>query len=141
MCHLKHWYKQSSHNEYCRNHGIRGGKIRQITEQRKWKGILDDTRGVVYQSNWAPRYNKQENNTFPLSEAMRHDEAYGTYYSFFADKDFTPNVMRVLYKLKDESPFPACLAEYAWQRYVFGNETANSVLLWRCDTGADVLVI
>ena len=102
---------------------------------------MDDTRGVVYQSNWAPRYNKQESHPYPLKEAMKHDKAYGTYYSFFADKDFTPDIMRTLYQLRNESTFPASLAEYAWKKYVFCNETTNSVLLWRCDKGADVGVI
>lgn len=114
--------------------------IKQIREKAGFKGLLDATRGVVYESNWSPRYGKSDDVHFPWKAAMEHDKAYGQYYSFYSDKDFTPKVMRRLYDLRNESTFIHELAEYGWKKYVFGNEQINTVLLWRCDTGHNVSV-
>ena len=71
---------------------------------------------------------------------MKHDRKFKTYYSFFADIDFTRSVWRKLYNLRHRSNFCSALADYAWRRYIFQNEEANSVLLWACHTGSDVTV-
>lgn len=131
---------QKKHNKYVRDNNITGGKIPQITEFHNWYGLLDAPRGVVYESSWSPRYSKQNSPSFPFDAAMKHDRKYKTYYSFYADNDFSPNVWRALYQLHKKSNFVKKLADYAWQRYIFENEQTNSVLLWPCHTGNDVTV-
>ena len=114
------------------------GTIRQITEKGGFRGLFKTHRGLVYQSNWSPRYNKSDKVPFPWQGAMDHDRKYGTYYSFFSDKDFNEEVMKRLYDLRNESTFIFDLAEYGWQKCVFNNEVINSVLLWRCNNGNNV---
>ena len=127
------------HNEYCKNHSV-SGIIPQIREKGGFKGLFDTSRGLVYQSNWSPRYNKSDKVIYPWQAAMDHDKSYGTYYSFFSDQEFTEKDLRDLYKLRGESSFIYDLAEYAWKKYIFGNEQINTVLLRRCDNGTDVTV-
>ena len=71
---------------------------------------------------------------------MKHDRKFKTYYSFYSDQDFNHTIWRKLWSQRYKSKFCAALADYAWKRYIFQNEQANSVLLWQCNTGNDVTV-
>ena len=71
---------------------------------------------------------------------MSYDRAYQTYFSFMSDYDLKHRELTHLLKHATKHPFPNLVFEYLWKKYVYANEEAKSVLLWRCDNGADVLV-
>ena len=71
---------------------------------------------------------------------MEYDYRFKTYYAFLADADLTDKLLRNLFDNARKHVFPGKLFGYLWQNYVYRNEIAKTVLLWRCDKGADVPV-